>query len=156
MNIFILNKDPVIAAQMQMNCHVVKMLLEGTQILCNCFDQKDVPYKRTHYNHPCCVWTRKSLSNFNWLKNHAIALSDEYTYRYGKIHKCRLVIDSLKTPDITDIDLTSFALVLPDEFKSNDAVKSYLDYYSNVKLKLKRVKWTKRKMPEVYIKYIRN
>jgi len=156
MNIFILNKDPIIAAQMQMDCHVIKMLVESVQILCNCFDQKEVPYKRTHYNHPCCVWARKSLSNFNWLKNHAIALSNEYTYRYGKIHKCRSVINSLKIPDITDIGLTSFALALPDEFKSNDVVRSYLNYYSIIKLNLKRVRWTRRKMPEVFIEYIRS
>lgn len=150
MNIFVLNSDPILAAQMQMDCHVVKMILEGTQILCNCFDESEVRYKRTHYNHPCCKWARESLSNFNWLKEHVIALSDEYTYRYGKVHKCLSVINQLSIPKIKDIGLTKFALAMPDEYISNDPVISYINYYKNEKLKLKRVRWTKRNIPQVF------
>jgi len=50
MNIFVLNKDPVKSAQLQKDRHVIKMCLESCQLLCNCFDQDKVPYKRTHYN----------------------------------------------------------------------------------------------------------
>ena len=34
MNIFYLHKDPVIAAKVQYNKHVVKMILESAQMLC--------------------------------------------------------------------------------------------------------------------------
>ena len=34
MNIFFLDKDPVISAQMMCNKHVVKMILETAQMIC--------------------------------------------------------------------------------------------------------------------------
>ena len=34
MNIFYLDKDPVVAAQMSCDKHVVKMILESAQMLC--------------------------------------------------------------------------------------------------------------------------
>jgi hypothetical protein len=34
MNIFYLHEDPVIAAKLQYNKHVVKMILESAQMLC--------------------------------------------------------------------------------------------------------------------------
>ena len=84
MNIFVLDYNPKRAAQMQCDKHVVKMPLETAQILCSAFEPGTAPYKRTHYNHPCSVWGRESKVNYKWLIEHGLALSDEYTYRYGK------------------------------------------------------------------------
>ena len=100
MNIFYLHRDPVIAAKVQYNKHVVKMILESAQMLCtahHCYGDKDqiqnVPYKQAHLNHPSTVWTRRSKSTYMWLYNHMMALGDEYTKRYGKTHlsiiKCK-------------------------------------------------------------------
>lgn len=50
MNIFVLSTDPVQAAQMQCDKHVVKMVLESAQLLCSVFSEESVPYKRTHYS----------------------------------------------------------------------------------------------------------
>ena len=50
MNIFYLHKDPVIAAKVQYNKHVVKMILESAQMLCTAHHHYDedthVPYKK--------------------------------------------------------------------------------------------------------------
>lgn len=91
MNIFVLDRDPVIAARMQCDKHVVKMVLESTQMLCTAYD--DAPYKHTHKNHPCSVWSRDNLFNHMWLLVHAYALADEYSRRYNKTHKCEEVLD---------------------------------------------------------------
>ena len=63
MNIFYLDKDPVVAARVQYNKHVVKMILESAQMLCtahHCYgssEQKaNVPYKQAHLNHPSTIW----------------------------------------------------------------------------------------------------
>ena len=62
MNIFYLDKDPVKAAQVQYNKHVVKMILESAQMLCTAHhvygDPDSVPYKQAHLNHPSTIWTR--------------------------------------------------------------------------------------------------
>ena len=67
MNIFYLDSDPVKAAQIQYNKHVVKMILESAQMLCTAHhhygsgDKPDyVPYKKAHYNHPSTIWCRQN------------------------------------------------------------------------------------------------
>ena len=90
MNIFYLHRDPVIAAKVQYNKHVVKMILESAQMLCTAHhhydEDTDVPYKKAHYNHPSTIWTRESDEHYMWLFDHMCALGKEYTKRYGKIH----------------------------------------------------------------------
>ena len=93
MNIFVLDNDPIVAAQSQSDKHVVKMVLETAQMLCAAFPPGEAPYKRSYYNHPCTVWARKSDDNYYWLCRHGIALSVEYTHRYGKRHKSQDVIE---------------------------------------------------------------
>ena len=148
MNIFVLDKDPIKSAQLQKDRHVIKMCLESCQLLCNCFDQDKVPYKRTHYNHPCSKWVRESEENFNWLKQHAIALCEEYTFRYGKVHKCRQVIDTLPEFKCNNKQMTKFALAMPEQYKEEDEVKSYINYYTNEKLI--NSKWKNREIPEIF------
>ena len=51
-------------------------------------DQRPLtPYLPMMYNHPCTIWVRSSLDNFEWTHCYANALNDEYHYRYGKQHK---------------------------------------------------------------------
>ncbi len=75
MNIFYLHKDPVEAAKLQYNKHVVKMILETAQMLCTAHheimgEDADVPYKRAHVNHPSTIWCRRSAENYAWLYKH--------------------------------------------------------------------------------------
>jgi hypothetical protein len=133
MNIFVLDKDPIKAAEMHCNKHIVKMPLEVAQMLCSAFNQGDAPYRRTHYNHPCSKWARESKQNYLWLIQHGYALCVEYTARYNKHHKsediikwCALNIDKLNLPDI---GLTEFAKAMPDECKVSNVVLSYRKYY---------------------------
>ena len=98
MNIFFLSQDPRLAAQFAFDKHVVKMILESTQLLYSVYHLtnpeilKSCPYnvyKLTHKNHPCTIWTRERYENFKWLLLLALEYCEEYTYRYSseKIHK---------------------------------------------------------------------
>ena len=93
MNIFVLHPMPDIAARMQCDRHVVKMTLETAQMLSTAINELggQAPYKSAHVNHPCSVWARETLSNFEWLWEHGINLAQEYTARYGKVHKSEAV-----------------------------------------------------------------
>ena len=124
MNIFVLDDDPTIAAQLQCDKHVVKMIVESAQMLSTVHrmvdgvmerrpsksgsmlqyyklddEREDLLYKACHYNHPSTVWTRESCCNYSWHYEHFTALCDEYTYRYGKVHatdiKLREVLKAL-------------------------------------------------------------
>lgn len=97
MNLFILSEDAGISASYYCDKHVVKMIVEVSQMLCTNVRiltgmTEGIPYKSTHANHPCTVWMRTSKENFAWSLRHALALSNEYTARYGKRHKSLDVI----------------------------------------------------------------
>ena len=140
MNIFVLDRDPVLAAQMQCDKHVVKMVLETAQLLCSAFPDGAAPYKRTHYNHPCGVWTRASRANFMWLVNHGYGLAVEYCDRYGKEHKSLDVIRwchaNMMLADLPDVPFQPFALAMPDQYKCADPVEAYRAYYRGAKAEI--------------------
>jgi hypothetical protein len=153
MNIFVLDYNPVKAARYQCDSHVVKMSLESAQILCSAFEPGTAPYKRTHFNHPCSIWARTSKENYEWLLEHAIALCDEYTYRYDKVHKSKRVIlwckDNINLLSFSEVGKTKFVLCFDDEYKIGNAVESYRKYYMDEKSRM--AKWAnKRPTPKWY------
>ena len=78
MNIFYLDEDPEVAAIVQYNKHVVKMILESAQMLCTAhryYDNDDVPYKTAHLNHPSTIWVRQNTKHYFWLYKHMLALN---------------------------------------------------------------------------------
>ena len=147
MNIFVLDQCPKLAATYYLDKHVVKMPLEIAQLLCTTLALQGVetPYKKTHQNHPCAVWVRASLSNWNWLIQHGIAVSEEYTARYGKRHKSQEIIEwcSENLPNIPELGLTPFAQAMPDEYKHSDVVEAYRAYYRGAKNAIATWKTTK-------------
>lgn len=144
MNIFVVEKDELgnpdfIASAYSMDRkRLIKMILESAQMLCTVLNEKGftTPYKSTHRNHPCTLWTSESVVNFWNLLIHANALSRRYTELYNKRHKCQDVLDLIYQLPVTE-DLFSFSvetsikLAMPDEYKSSDLVESYRKYYAN-------------------------
>lgn len=152
MNIFILHENPTKAAQMLCDKHVVKMTLETAQILCSVLHKHNIsaPYRPTHKNHPCVLWTGESEENFLWTVEHGLALGEEYTFRYGKQHKSVSVIEEAfcqaDNVSFPQVERTPFVLCLPDQYKTVSAVESYRTYYREDKKEFAR--WTKRQQPE--------
>lgn len=173
MNIFYISRDPKKAAEMMVDKHVVKMILETAQLLCTAHRLLDgteyiettekgrkikrwllpdhrepILYKATHINHPSAVWVRQGNNNYNWLYAHFISLLDEYTFRYGKKHKCEFLREPLINPpnNIPIYYLTTPPQAMPEKYQSIDALASYREYYKYEKKHLHR--WTKRSPPE--------
>jgi len=166
MNIFVLDRDPVLAAKYHCNKHVVKMILESAQMMCsthwvsflaqqhldlksfkrvrdaqawlydNMPEDQQPPWKMSHVNHPCSVWTRVSLENYQWHSRLGLALCEEYTQRYNKVHKAEAVHRWLQQnlPSIPKQGLQPHAVCMPEECKiPNDVVASYQKYYNQRK-----------------------
>ena len=94
-------------------------------------EPRDFPYLPTMENHPCTIWARTSLSNYEWLFCYALALDEEYGYRYGKSHKSVHEV-ILRLPEIIHLRrdrLTPFAQAMPDGLKGEDAVEAYRRFY---------------------------
>jgi len=137
MNIFVLHRDPQLAAQMACDKHVVKMVLESAQMLCTVVRVHgfEAPYKATHKNHPCTIWARSTQQNWDWLVEHALALCAEYTKRYGKIHKSQKHIEWCKSLliKLPSFGLTPFAQAMPEQYKNSCVVTAYRAYYHGEK-----------------------
>lgn len=134
MNIFVLDADYRKAAKAMCDKHVPKMVLETAQLLstANIVFGRPAPYKLTHKNHPCAVWTREARENYQWLWLYGCALADEYTYRFGKVHKSEAVIESLRqspVPAAEDFGGTPFAQCMPDQYRGPDPVEAYRRFY---------------------------
>jgi hypothetical protein len=150
MNIFILDADAKKSSEYYVDKHIVKMPLETAQLLCtsHCENSSFIPpYKKTHVNHPCNVWLRESITNYRWLVELGLSICDEYEFRYGRVHKCKEVILWCKEnePNLPNVDLTPFALAMPNEYKRTSAIESYRTYYALAKTHL--FSWKKRSTP---------
>lgn len=131
MNIFACDTDPIKAASCLPDKLIVKMPLETAQILCTVLSQKgfdNLPYKPTHKNHPVMKWCHLSEGNIQWLIEHGRALCKEYTYRYGKTHKCQSVIEQAAKLCEVGLPRTNFVQCMPDKYKSEDPVQAYRSY----------------------------
>lgn len=182
MNIFVLDNDPVVAAKMCCDKHVVKMAIESAQMLSTAIremygfdiiskDQKKrkiikifnesedakIIHWSAHRNHPCTLWASESIENFLWLYNHGKGLCAEHIYRWDKIPSSLSVLESCRTTlqlctnlmsdlEIPTIGLTPFVQAMPEQYKCDDAVLAYRNYYLGEKKRF--AKWTKRKPPE--------
>jgi hypothetical protein len=155
MNIFVLSYNQQECAQYHNNKHCVKQVLETTQILNNalCINNptKTFPYKPTHLKHPVSLWAAESNCNFEWLLRLGYALCEEYTFRYGKTHKCLCVMFELACSEyrysLPQKSMTPFRLCMPDAYKVSDAVQSYRNYYMGEKRGM-AVWGGKREVPE--------
>ncbi len=178
MNIFILDNDPIKAAQLQCDKHIPKMVVESAQMLSTVHRmidgvmerrpsksgsmlqyfklddyREDILYKAVHMNHPCTVWSRENCSNYDWHYKHFIALCNEYTYRYGKIHASETKLAAVLKSAPKNIKHTTgkspFRLAMGSnpECMFEDAVKSYRAFYQTKQARF-AMKWTKRKQPE--------
>lgn len=183
-NIFYLDVNPTKAAQMMCDKHVVKMILESAQLLSTAHrvidgeltevivnnkpkkiyvlpdDINHLIYKTTHINHPSAKWTRECVGNYVWLACHLNALLDEYTYRYGKIHKVRQtglnqilsVVPEKLSKGINPNGLewlshTTMPCAMPQEYIiTQDSVLNYREYYRKGKTHL--LAYTNRERPD--------
>ena len=93
MNIFYVDKDPIVSAKMLIDKHVVKMIVESAQMLSTAHrmidgtqyqgktksnrnikrwlhpnsNLEETLYKACHTGHPSTVWVMASAYNYNWL-----------------------------------------------------------------------------------------
>ena len=175
MNIFYIDKDPAQAAQWMVDKHVVKMILESAQLLSTAHRlldgrevegksktgrkarrwvlddaRENVLYAATHINHPSAVWCRASVENYNWLVDHMFALMQEYTYRYGKEHKCYGELSyMLQSPpkNLKEWEWTEPPSAMAEEYIiSEDSLTNYRQYYKIGKAGMHN--WKNRQPPE--------
>lgn len=150
MNIFYLDTNPTQCAVFHCDKHVVKMILESAQLLSTahhlCGDGG--PYKLTHKNHPSALWARESDEHYKWLYELMVNLGNEYTHRYGKIHKT--ISDHAQflrnfPKNIQNNGWKQPPQAMPEHCKHTDSITAYRTYYKIEKSRM--LKYTKREIP---------
>jgi hypothetical protein len=167
MNLFILSWIQREIAEYMMDKHVSKILLEAVQMLCSAkrvLEPEDPVnerlYKLAHKNHPVTIWCRSSRVNYIWVMDLIEELHREWRYRYGhpdtKFHKAYLVSlvlrEHIPSDDVfEEKGLTQFALAMPDQYKSQDPIVAYRNYYMSEE-KQRIASWKKRRgKPDWYV-----
>jgi len=167
MNIFLTNYNPAIASQHLDDLRLNKMILETAQILSQAyryfFGDNDKLYKDTHINHPCCVWVRKSVKNYNWLVFYFIELNSERFYRAGKNHLSYTKLSRLFENKISGKKMSySVNITYIDDINFDFDCSTYKDTNLRLTVKYQKTlidkwnsdkrlpKWTKRGVPEFY------
>ena len=154
MNIFVLDEDPATAAAMHCDVHVVKMILETTQILCTARHLAGNPVpegcKPTHANHPCTKWARESEWNYLWLWRLLYRLHGEYEYRYERVHVSKRLLLPLNHGKYFDgpRPTTPFIFCGPESCTRETVTESYRALYRLKSQTMKRpMRWTKTQVP---------
>jgi len=137
MNIFVTDVCPTISAYNLPKRLIVKMILEGYQMLSTsqrlAGNDDERLYKATHKNHPCQIWCRTSVENYTWLYEHTKALADVYEMYSGKTHASHNLLSEIVSKPPTSLltgRLTSFARAMDDDIKTSviDTQKAYQKY----------------------------
>jgi hypothetical protein len=150
MNIFVTDFSPYKSAVVLPDKHIVKMPLETCQMLAIVCSDKwghgfgtipkadGTPYateKGAFRNHPCTIWANNFVLNWQWLLAHGLAMCDEYTARYGKVHTCFNTLlaakDILPTGDPqgrSGKHTTPFARAMPEEYKLDTNIDTFTAY----------------------------
>ena len=132
MSHFLLSSDPAESAAWHADHHAGKMALEGAQLLSAAHPAGAAPYRLTHANHPCAVWTRASAANYRQLVERCRALLAE-TSRRGKGHSPSVsaAIEWLAAnePRLPDVGPTPFTLAMPILYQGPDPFAAYRSYY---------------------------
>ena len=171
MNIFFLSRKIRRCARWHCDKHVVKMILEYTQMLYTtlhvlggtetilshaplCASTGVRGYKAHAKNHPCTKWVRESRAHYDWLLTLALALVEEHMYRFAPktIHACYAHLEWLRAnpPKFSEATWRDPPTAMPEEFRvSPDSVRCYIAYYNGSKRDRGLLKYTKRHVPHV-------
>ena len=182
MNIFVLDYDLLKSVSYHIDAHVSKMPLEAAQMISTTIAVSDslgfVPraltskeiqivnkqgspiYKPCYHNHPCTIWARSSLENYQYLVAYCKLLNQEKLHRYPSKppHKSAVLVSEMAPNTLNNFpssELTTFAQAMPEEYKSKCAVDAYRTYYYcekqyNIAGNF-MAKWTNRKQPEWWL-----
>ena len=159
MNIFVTDQCPIQSARNLPDKHIVKMPLETCQMLAIIYSDwyygigqlhkvNGQPYATKHgafRKHPCTQWAAENYWNLSWLISHGMALCDEYTARYGKVHSCQSAISEaiviFEAAFDFNVDIykdslpMTFTRAMPEDIKFDDTIDTITAYkrYLNTK-----------------------
>ena len=101
---------------------------------------------------PCTIWVRECLGNYMWAVELALALAEEYEYRWpGRTHSCKAHALWLKAnvpPGISANERNGFAIAMDEKYRvAGDPIASYIQFYKGSKQERNLTVYTRREKP---------
>lgn len=164
---------PKQCARWHANIHIVKMIVETAQLLCNvhhrqrehCLEpyirKSRIPYRESAAGHRklgSMIWVAESLGNYRWAVQLGLALCAEYNKGRGRaagkttLHRTQRVLEWLERnePNFKKTRRTPVKekhLAMPPRFKkAMNSVEAYRDYYYS-KRKTMEMAWPEGRTP---------
>lgn len=154
MNIFIFDLNIKNNVESYCDDHIRKMPIETAQMLSYCHHlfnngRKDIEdlvkyeliheYQQARANHPCSIWVRKSIWNYQFMIQLGMTLCKEFEIRFGHKIKSEKKIVWMKDnfpalPCLTE-KRDGFIQCMPDQYKvktgnfDDDAIQAYRNYF---------------------------
>ena len=176
MNIFFLSASTRRCARWHCDKHVVKMILEYTQILYTanhvnggtqligieapvCASTGKRGYKLHAKHHPSVLWACESLAHYVWLSDLALDLVKEHSYRFSpaSLHASHEHIVWLRAhppPKLLGKLLWTRdpPPAMPEQYRVNTrSIDCYRAYYNGAKRDRGLLKYTKRNIPHILL-----
>lgn len=174
-NVFFLSKSPSEAARCHSDIHIVKMILETAQLLCNVHHRareegshciapytkrSSIPYKDSgaaHRKLGVMIWASESLGNYRWCVRLGLALCREYNSGRARAqgksdhHKTQAVLEWLRDHEPNFVrkrfkPMERRHLAMPNKFKGEDPVVAYRKYYYSKRLTM-TMEWPEGREP---------
>lgn len=169
---FVLDEDPVIAARLNCDIHVNKIILEAASCMCAAHWEHGFPlleyaplplikgqYRgKTHHNNHVTKWVRNCTGNYEWTAIHAIELCEEYSRRYHirtglhRRHASEEIVLWLakhRPYGLVHAPRTTFTQAIAEECYHQDTVAAYWTYYAACKWHL--TTWKHTATPNWYV-----
>lgn len=86
----------------------------------------------THINHPCAIWVRSSMDNYEWTHNYCDALNSEYRFRWQRNmdHKSFTAASNLPpVKHLPRLGITERPQCMPEDIKDSDPILAYRMFY---------------------------
>lgn len=137
--IYFLDNDPKLSATYLSDKHISPLLCNTCTVLCTVLHNNGITIPQKTFNHHTLVdWASVSKSNFEWLRDYAIGLSEAFELRYGRKHQTSIDLNNIPVPEeLPKVGLTEFPQMIPDRFKlEGNSVEAYRNYYVHEKAKV--------------------
>lgn len=117
-------------------------------------------FRPVHAHHPCAKWVRETAGNYLYCAKLAYELAQEFRFRYPKkgAHECEKHAHWLLCtlpPHIPLKPRTPFVLAMDDQYKRDDPIEAYRNYYLTSKRDRGLLQYKKRQPPHWVLAYER-
>ena len=117
-------------------------------------NMEGVLYKASHINHPSAKWVRENAIQYQFMYDMFVALCDEYTFRYGKVHMTDSKLREILNEIPRNMELGEWReppQAMPDDVKTESSLEAYHKYYQVYKSRF--AVWTDRPVPAFMEQY---